>query len=88
MRRSRLLTVILLGACNAPAQYGGPIAIDEAGFGARMDVMCRMGRASAHECRRGPPPASTRDAGTRGSVTGELGAGRSAHASGTEAVAE
>jgi hypothetical protein len=37
----------LLPGCPTPTQYGGPIAVDTAGFAVRMQWLCRWGMQGA-----------------------------------------
>jgi len=38
-----LVASCALHGCAAPRQYGGPIAVDTAGFQRRLDMPCRFG---------------------------------------------
>jgi hypothetical protein len=47
MRRTlATFIVVTCSACAPPAQYGGPIAVDDAGFAARLHRACGLGKAA------------------------------------------
>jgi hypothetical protein len=45
------LLALAAAACSEPIQYGGPIAIDEAGMQTRMRALCRAGMAGHAEAK-------------------------------------
>ncbi|MBV9946745.1 MAG: hypothetical protein JOZ69_07855 [Myxococcales bacterium] len=55
-----------LAACVEPVQYGGPIAVDEAGLGRRIRVVCGLGIHRSAEATCAPPASTALRGGTGG----------------------
>ena len=65
--------VVTCSACAPPTQYGGPIAVDDAGFAARLHRACGLGKAAPtrHAVRSARGASRSRPSRHRASVVTE-----------------
>ena len=68
----------LLGGCAPPTQYGGPIAVDQAGLRLRLTILCRMqtGHDAARRACQPDPPSTLPQAGESASPVAQTASGQ------------